>query len=590
MLVDGRAYRLLLEILCGLQSPMIGETQVVAQFKGFLAGLPQEHAWIRRTGQRLLADARQVRTAHLQGLGSRSYGSAVRRCIGPSETPVLIGTGKLAADILPYVAETGRTVHQWGRAPTFAEAMAGRPLVQTLPGVCYRTLESLDSFPGTDAPAVVVVAAPAPSSTIARVAAAYRGLTRVVDLRAEAEADPLVTPVRPWRRRACSHDHPPRPVCAHGRRQRVRADADRGRPRRDCRPQPSLRAARRGQAVRVGRPVRLRILSRSSDLARVQARLVGRALQARFPDVDLVYDTRASAGDRDTATPLASLPDKGVFTADLSSALASGAADLVVHSWKDLPLDLPSGHVIGATLERADPRDVLLVRRDVVAERPSKLRVLSSSPRRAWLLQDVLPALLPWRASVEMVEVRGNVPTRIAKLMEGLGDALAVAKAALDRLLEDGRDDCPERAPGGKSNGLRQQLDRCAWMVLPIKDVPTAPAQGALAVEISASNAVVRHRLEEISHRPTWDAVCQEREVLARHGGGCHQALGATILPRSYGTITSVRARSANGCVTTWSLTSEVPLPPRTSARYIWPRPDERPPSREALRRKRTTT
>lgn len=183
-LLDGKAYRLLLEILCGLQSPMIGETQVVAQFKGFLVGLAQEHAWIRRTGQRLLADARQVRTAHLQGLGSRSYGTAVRRCIEPSETPVLIGTGKLAADILPYLAQSGRTVHQWGRKPA------------ALPGVLYRTLESLDSFPGSDAPAVIVVAAPAPSSTIARVAAAYRGLSRVVDLRAEAEADPLVPLVR----------------------------------------------------------------------------------------------------------------------------------------------------------------------------------------------------------------------------------------------------------------------------------------------------------------------------------------------------------------------------------------------------------
>ena len=323
----------------------------------------------------------------------------------------------------------------------------------------------------------------------------------------------------------------------------------------------------------------LRILSRSSELARVQARLVGRALQARFPDVDLVYDTRASAGDHDTATPLASFADKGAFTADLSSALASGAADLVVHSWKDLPLDLPSGHVIGATLERADPRDVLLVRRDVVAERPSTVRVLSSSPRRAWLLQDVLPSLLPWRASVETVEVRGNVPTRIAKLMDGRGDGLAVAKAALDRLLEGGPDPVGQPFRAGDTElkqQLRQQLDGCAWMVLPIKDVPTAPAQGALAVEISASNAAVRQCLEEISHRPTWDAVCREREVLARHGGGCHQALGATILGRSYGTITSVRARSANGCVTTWSLASEDRRPPRTSLRHIWPRSDER--------------
>ena len=318
--------------------------------------------------------------------------------------------------------------------------------------------------------------------------------------------------------------------------------------------------------------MRLTILSRSSELARVQARLVGRALQMRFPDVELAYDTRTSAGDRDPTTPLASLPDKGAFTADLSSALASGAADLVVHSWKDLPLDLPAGHVIGGTLKRADPRDVLLVRRDVVAERPPTLRVLSSSPRRAWLLRDVLPSLLPWRASVEIVEVRGNVPTRIGKLLDGHGDALAVAKAALDRLLDEPPVDEPSRAGGA----LRQQIGRCAWMVLPIKDVPTAPAQGALAIETSAANTVVRGRLDEITHRPTWDAVCRERDVLAQHGGGCHQALGATILARSYGTITSVRARAANGCVMTWSLASEGQRPPRTSVRYIWPRPGER--------------
>ena len=184
-LVDGRAYQLLLEILCGLQSPMIGETQVVAQFKSFLASLPREDAWIRRTGQRLLADARQVRTSHLRGLGSRSYGAAVSSCIGTSETPVVIGTGKLARDILPYVAVEGRPVHQWGRAST----------VPTSVGIYYRSLESLATFPGTDAPAVIVVAAPAPSSTIASVAAAYRGLVRVVDLRAESDADPV--PVSP---------------------------------------------------------------------------------------------------------------------------------------------------------------------------------------------------------------------------------------------------------------------------------------------------------------------------------------------------------------------------------------------------------
>src|SRR5437660_360192 len=78
-LIEGEAYRTVLEILCGLQSPMLGETQVMGQFKAFPATLGRDQAWLNRLGQRLLGDAREVRTLHLQGLGSRSYGSAVRR-------------------------------------------------------------------------------------------------------------------------------------------------------------------------------------------------------------------------------------------------------------------------------------------------------------------------------------------------------------------------------------------------------------------------------------------------------------------------------------------------------------------------------
>src|SRR5205823_6172419 len=158
--------------------------------------------------------------------------------------------------------------------------------------------------------------------------------------------------------------------------------AARRRPSRDCLVQPSLRSARRAQAVRLGRSMRVSILSRASDLARLQAMLVGRALEARWPDLDIHYQTRTSAGDRDGVTPLASLPDKGAFTADLSDALGSGGADLVMHSWKDLPLEPRPDTAIVATLERADPRDVLIVRREVVLARPRTLRVLSSSPRR----------------------------------------------------------------------------------------------------------------------------------------------------------------------------------------------------------------
>jgi hydroxymethylbilane synthase len=319
--------------------------------------------------------------------------------------------------------------------------------------------------------------------------------------------------------------------------------------------------------------VRVRLLSRASDLARLQAMLVGRALQARFPDLDVTFATRVSAGDRDTTTPLASLTDKGAFTTDLSDALASGEADAVVHSWKDLPLEDRAGTSLAATLERADPRDVLLIRRDVLIERPTVLEILSSSPRRSWLLQRTLPELLPWKvAELRFVPVRGNITTRLSKLVKAphQAHALVVAKAALDRLLGFGP---PFEAA---ARAVREILDQCAWTVLPIREVPGAPAQAALAVE-AVGAAPLYDRLRAISHQPTWDAVMKEREVLASYGGGCHEALGATVLPRGYGRVVSVRGRSSAGRIDQgWSLVDAGPTPPRTTSSKIWPRPDER--------------
>jgi hydroxymethylbilane synthase len=320
--------------------------------------------------------------------------------------------------------------------------------------------------------------------------------------------------------------------------------------------------------------VRLRILSRASDLARLQALLVGRALEAHAPDTNITYLTRVASGDRDTDTPLASMPDKGAFTADLTGGMLAGEADMVVHSWKDLPLEGRPDTEIAATLERADPRDVLLLRRDTVTSRPPVLRILSSSPRRSWLVDPVLPPLLPWPVDrLEWLPVRGNIATRITKLIEGRGDALLVAKAALDRLLGFG----PPLEAAARS--VRALLDHTRWMVMPSREVPGAPAQGALAVEIAASAAApLRERLRAISHAPTWHAVMAEREILAAYGGGCHQAVGATVLPREYGRIVSVRARSASGGRDEqWSLVDAGAAPPRARrTQDIWPRPDER--------------
>src|SRR5262245_18639487 len=129
--------------------------------------------------------------------------------------------------------------------------------------------------------------------------------------------------------------------------------------------------------------MRLRLLSRASDLAVLQAKLVARALRTQWPSLEVTLATRSTTGDRDPDVALSQAVEKGLFTSDLSRALLDGTADAVVHSWKDLPITAHPGTAIGATLERADPRDLLLIRRDVVAARPSALTILTSSPRRA---------------------------------------------------------------------------------------------------------------------------------------------------------------------------------------------------------------
>jgi hydroxymethylbilane synthase len=299
--------------------------------------------------------------------------------------------------------------------------------------------------------------------------------------------------------------------------------------------------------------------------------MVEQALLTRRPDLLIERITRSSLGDRDRRVELWQSPDKGLFTTDLSEALVSGEADIVVHSWKDLPVAGFPGTVVAGTLERADPRDVLLVRRDALTGRPSTLDVLTSSPRRTWQMQQSLAGLLPWPVDAIVPKaVRGNIPTRLERLADGPEHALVVAKAALDRLLS------PE-AGADVSEGVRAALDRHVWMVLPISEFPTAPAQGALALEVATNRSELRDLADLISDEPTRRAVEAERAILSAHGGGCHEAIGASVLVRDYGVITSVRGRAASGEeFSRWSLDATTPVPPRAGDGVIWPRPTER--------------
>ena len=298
-----------------------------------------------------------------------------------------------------------------------------------------------------------------------------------------------------------------------------------------------------------------------------------RALQAAHPQLEVITTVRPSAGDRDQSSPLWKLTDKGAFTADLSAAIPREEADVVVHSWKDLPLETAEGTRIAGAPQRADARDLLLIRRDIVDERPDAIVILSSSPRREWLLQNALPSLLPWvPRELATRPVRGNIETRLRKLVEGDGHGLVVAKAAIDRLLGFG----PPFEDAASI--VRQYLDACHWMVLPMRDFPWAPAQGAIALEIAAERPAMAELLSPVIHAPTVADVSKEREILASFGGGCHLALGAAVVSRQFGQVVSVRARrNSEPDLQQWTLeTARTPFP-RADRDRVWPQPGEEP-------------
>jgi glutamyl-tRNA reductase len=182
-IVEGDAYRLLLEIVCGLRSPMLGETQVMGQFKAFLGTLDDRHGPLRKVGQRLLSEARRISERHLRHLGARSYGSATSRRIGDCARVAVIGTGALAGELLKYVADGRCEVDQWGRR--FPVDVVVREHVS------YRQIGDAGSGPLTDATTALVIAAPVPSTIVDAIARRYPGLRRVVDLRGETDLGPL---------------------------------------------------------------------------------------------------------------------------------------------------------------------------------------------------------------------------------------------------------------------------------------------------------------------------------------------------------------------------------------------------------------
>jgi len=249
-------------------------------------------------------------------------------------------------------------------------------------------------------------------------------------------------------------------------------------------------------------PDRLVIASRESRLALWQSEHVAALLRRRYPRCEVRILGMTTKGDRILDSPLSKVGGKGLFVKELEEALAAGRADLAVHSAKDVPMVLPPGFCIAATLEREDARDGFVSNRFAsLAEMPAGSIVGTSSLRREAQLRERYPG-------IEVKSLRGNLDTRLAKLDRGEYHAIVLAIAGLKRL------------------GL---ADRVRAVLEPEVSLP-APGQGALAIECREDRSTLRQQLAAFDHEDSALCLRAERALSRALSGSCQLPLGAYAL------------------------------------------------------------
>jgi hydroxymethylbilane synthase len=246
---------------------------------------------------------------------------------------------------------------------------------------------------------------------------------------------------------------------------------------------------------------RLRLATRGSQLARWQAEHVRQRLREAHPGIEVEIIVVRTTGDRITDAPLAALGGTGLFTSELDERVRAGDADAAVHSLKDVPTTAPDGLAIGAVLEREDPRDAFVPapgKPHALAGLPHGARVGTSSLRRRALLRAARP-------DIDVVDLRGNLDTRLAKLAQGHCDAAVLACAGIRRL--------------GRTAVIGEILEPPGWL--------PAPGQGAIAVIARAPDGAVADLLAPLDHAGTHTATTAERAFLRALQGGCQVPIGA---------------------------------------------------------------
>jgi hydroxymethylbilane synthase len=242
---------------------------------------------------------------------------------------------------------------------------------------------------------------------------------------------------------------------------------------------------------------KLRIGTRGSALALWQSRHVAGLLTRHLPGLEVELVEITSLGDRVTDVPLSHVEGTGFFTASIEQALIAGEVDVAVHSFKDLPVESSPGLVVAAVPRRGPVEDALCARDGkTLATLPAGARVGTCSARRTAQVR-------LQRTDLELVPLRGNVPTRVGRIKDDL-DAVVLAKAGLVRLGLDG--------------AITEEFTH--EQMLP------APAQGAMAIQCRAGDRDLILRLSVLNHAPTRQAVDAERAMLHALGGGCSVPVG----------------------------------------------------------------
>jgi hydroxymethylbilane synthase len=245
----------------------------------------------------------------------------------------------------------------------------------------------------------------------------------------------------------------------------------------------------------------LRIGSRGSALALWQARHVKKRLEQIQANRAIEIVIIRTTGDRITDVPLSRIGDRGLFTKELDRAILDREIDLAVHSLKDVPTLMAEGLALAAVLERADPRDALVVapgQPKCIRDLPQGARVGTSSLRRR-------AQLLALRPDLTIAELRGNLDTRLSRVAAGSYDAALLAYAGLQRL--------------GLQDHAAEVLDSRDWL--------PAPGQGALGIATRADDPDVRSIVEQLDHPATRLATTAERALLHALEGGCQIPIGA---------------------------------------------------------------